>query len=112
MRACEPPDTNTRQQPRFQATLNPIAPTVSKISVYIIAFNEAEKVAATIESALWADEVVLIDSHSADGTADIATRLGARVVHTRPSQQTNPLVYGRSGTSLPVAVRRRKQSAS
>ena len=55
-------------------------PTVSKISVYIIAYNEAEKVAATVQSALWADEVVLIDSHSTDGTAEIATRLGARVV--------------------------------
>ena len=53
---------------------------MSKISVYIIAFNEAEKVAATIESALWADEVVLVDSHSTDGTPQIATRLGARVV--------------------------------
>ena len=53
---------------------------MSKISVYIIAFNEAEKVAATIQSALWADEVVLIDSHSTDGTPDIAKNLGARVV--------------------------------
>ncbi len=53
---------------------------MSKISVYIIAFNEAEKVAATIQSALWADEVVLIDSHSTDGTSDIAARLGTRVV--------------------------------
>ena len=60
--------------------MNPIAPTVSKISVYIIAFNEAEKVAATIESALWADEIILVDSHSTDGTPDIAMRLGARVV--------------------------------
>jgi glycosyltransferase involved in cell wall biosynthesis len=53
---------------------------MSKISVYIIAYNEAEKVAATIESARWADEVVLVDSYSTDGTQEIATRLGARVV--------------------------------
>ena len=53
---------------------------MSKISVYIIAYNEAEKVAATIESAQWADEVVLVDSYSTDGTQEIATRLGARVV--------------------------------
>ncbi len=53
---------------------------MSKISVYIIAFNEAEKVAATILSARWADEVVVVDSWSTDGTADIATQLGARVV--------------------------------
>ena len=53
---------------------------MSKISVYIIAFNEADKVAATIESAKWADEVILVDSWSTDGTPEIATRMGARVV--------------------------------
>lgn len=51
-----------------------------KISVYIIAFNEAEKVAATIESAQWADEIIVVDSWSTDGTPEIATRMGARVV--------------------------------
>jgi glycosyltransferase involved in cell wall biosynthesis len=53
---------------------------MSKISVYIIAYNEAEKVTATIESVKWADEVVVIDSWSTDGTAAIATELGAKVV--------------------------------
>lgn len=53
------------------------------ISVYIIAFNEAEKVRATIESVRWADEVVLIDSWSTDGTAEIAEKLGARVVQVK-----------------------------
>ena len=53
---------------------------MSKISVYIIAYNEAEKVAATIESAKWADEIVVVDSYSTDGTTEIAQQLGARVV--------------------------------
>ncbi len=53
---------------------------MSKISVYIIAFNEAEKVAATIESVRWADEIIVVDSWSTDGTPEIATQLGARVV--------------------------------
>lgn len=53
---------------------------MQKISVYIIAFNEAEKVAATIESVQWADEIVLADSWSTDGTAEIALQLGAKVV--------------------------------
>jgi glycosyltransferase involved in cell wall biosynthesis len=56
---------------------------MSKISVYIIAFNEAEKVAATIESVQWADEVVLVDSFSTDGTPDIAEKLGAKVVQVK-----------------------------
>lgn len=53
---------------------------MSKISVYIIAYNEVEKVTATIESARWADEIVLVDSWSSDGTPELATSLGARVV--------------------------------
>ncbi len=53
---------------------------MSNISVYIIAFNEAEKVASTIESAHWADEVIVVDSWSTDGTPEIATKLGARVI--------------------------------
>ena len=53
---------------------------MSLVSVYIIAFNEAEKVRATIDSVRWADEIVVVDSWSTDGTADIATEMGARVV--------------------------------
>jgi glycosyltransferase involved in cell wall biosynthesis len=53
---------------------------MSKVSVYVIAFNEAEKIRETLKSVQWADEVVLVDSHSTDGTSDIARDLGARVV--------------------------------
>lgn len=56
---------------------------MSKISVYIIAYNEAAKVAATIKSVSWADEVLVIDSWSTDNTAEIATQLGARVVQVK-----------------------------
>jgi len=52
------------------------------ISAYILAFNEAAKIKAAIETVLWADEIVVIDSNSTDGTADIAASLGARVVQT------------------------------
>jgi glycosyltransferase involved in cell wall biosynthesis len=50
------------------------------ISAYILAFNEAAKIKAAIESVLWADEIVVVDSDSTDGTPDIAEGLGARVV--------------------------------
>jgi len=53
---------------------------MTQISVYIIAYNEVEKIAATIESARWADEIIVVDSWSTDGTADLASKLGARVV--------------------------------
>ena len=51
-----------------------------KISAYIISFNEAAKIKAAVESVLWTDEVVVVDSDSTDGTAEIAASLGARVV--------------------------------
>ena len=53
---------------------------MQKISAYILAFNEAEKIKPAVESVLWADEVVVVDSGSTDRTAEIATGLGARVV--------------------------------
>jgi len=56
---------------------------MAKISTSIIAFNQADKIEDAIKSVLWTDEIVLADSHSIDGTADIAERLGARVVQIR-----------------------------
>ena len=51
-----------------------------KVSAYILAFNEAEKIADAVASVLWADEIVVADSGSTDATAEIARGLGARVV--------------------------------
>lgn len=51
-----------------------------KVSAYIIAYNEAAKIEAAINSVLWADEIVLVDSYSTDNTVEIAESLGARVV--------------------------------
>ncbi len=53
---------------------------MAKVSAYIIAYNEAAKIEAAVSSVLWADEVVVVDSSSTDGTVEIATALGARVV--------------------------------
>jgi len=52
----------------------------SKLSIYIIAYNEEGKIADAVNSALWADEVIVADSHSQDRTAEIAESLGAKVV--------------------------------
>ncbi len=52
-----------------------------KLSVYILAYNEADKIGDAIASAQgWADEIVVADSASTDGTPEIAERMGARVV--------------------------------
>ncbi|HME29003.1 MAG TPA: glycosyltransferase family 2 protein [Pseudolabrys sp.] len=53
---------------------------MQKISAYILTYNEAEKIEAAISSVLWADEVVVVDSFSADRTVQLARSLGARVV--------------------------------
>lgn len=49
------------------------------ISVTIITLNEADHVGAAIESASWADEVIVVDSGSTDETVAIARAKGARV---------------------------------
>ena len=53
---------------------------MQKISAFILAFNEAQKIKAAIETVLWADEIVVVDSYSTDNTVEIAESLGARVV--------------------------------
>jgi glycosyltransferase involved in cell wall biosynthesis len=51
---------------------------VPKVSVTIVTLNEAEHIAAAIDSAAWADEIVVVDSGSADETVAIARAKGAR----------------------------------
>ncbi|MFN7984461.1 MAG: glycosyltransferase family 2 protein [Vicinamibacterales bacterium] len=51
-----------------------------KVSVTIITKNEEADIAAAIASVRWADEVVVVDSHSTDRTADMAAAAGARVI--------------------------------
>ena len=50
-----------------------------KVSVTIITLDEAAHIAAAIDSAAWADEVVVVDAGSRDGTPDLARARGARV---------------------------------
>src|SRR5579862_8694526 len=50
------------------------------ISATIITRNESANVARAIRSLACADEVVVIDSNSTDGTREIASQLGARVI--------------------------------
>lgn len=51
------------------------------VSVVVIAQDEEAQIAACLESARWADELVVVDGGSRDRTAAIAAACGARVHH-------------------------------
>jgi len=53
----------------------------NKLSVVIISKNEEEFIADAVKSALFADEVLVLDSGSTDSTCTIAQQLGAKVMH-------------------------------
>ena len=50
-----------------------------KVSVTIITLNEADHIAAAIDSASWADEIIVVDSGSTDDTVAIVRAKGVRV---------------------------------
>ena len=50
------------------------------LSVVLITHNAAAQLADCLASVAFADEVVVVDSGSSDGTAELAARYGARVV--------------------------------
>ncbi|HSN19528.1 MAG TPA: glycosyltransferase family 2 protein [Usitatibacter sp.] len=56
-------------------------PAVDKLplTVAIIALNAAEQIGPCLASAAFADELLVVDSGSSDGTTDVARRHGARV---------------------------------
>lgn len=52
-----------------------------KLSVTIITRNEADNLPSALESARWADEIVVVDCGSTDATAAVARERSARVLH-------------------------------
>jgi glycosyltransferase involved in cell wall biosynthesis len=52
---------------------------VPGLSVTIITLNEADHIAAAIDSVSWSDEIIVVDCGSGDATCDIARARGARV---------------------------------
>jgi glycosyltransferase involved in cell wall biosynthesis len=51
------------------------------ISVLILTLDEEVNIADCLDSVAWADDVLVLDSGSDDGTVEIAEAKGARVVH-------------------------------
>jgi glycosyltransferase involved in cell wall biosynthesis len=54
---------------------------MQRLSVAIITLNATRSLAQCLQSVTFADEIVVVDSGSQDGTVDIAKRFGARVIH-------------------------------
>src|SRR5574342_1319826 len=51
-----------------------------KLSVYVIAYNDEPNMRACLESVVgWADELVVVDSHSTDRTAAVAREFTDKV---------------------------------
>ncbi|HEY7530694.1 MAG TPA: glycosyltransferase family 2 protein [Gemmatimonadota bacterium] len=61
------------------------------ISVCIVCRNEADRLEPCLRSATWADEVLVLDLSSSDGSADVARRHGARVFTREPFPIVEPL---------------------
>ena len=53
---------------------------VPKLTVTVITRDEAAHLEAALDSVRWADEIVVVDSGSTDGTADIARRFTDKVI--------------------------------
>ena len=62
-----------------------------RISVCIVCRNEADRLEPCLESVRWADEVIVMDLQSEDGTAELAERYGARVLRREPIPIVEPL---------------------
>jgi glycosyltransferase involved in cell wall biosynthesis len=59
-----------------------MSPERAKVSVSVIVpiRNEVENLPRCLDSIRWADEVFVVDSHSTDGSCELAERLGAQLV--------------------------------
>ncbi len=52
-----------------------------QLSVVLITLNSETSLAKTLEAVKWADEIVLVDSGSTDGTLEIARQFKAKIVY-------------------------------
>ena len=55
-----------------------------KLSIVITTYNNENKVTATLEAAKWADEIIIVDGHSADRTVEICKRYTDKI-YLRPN---------------------------
>jgi glycosyltransferase involved in cell wall biosynthesis len=56
---------------------------MEKISAFIIAYNEEKKILPALQSIAFCDEIIVVDSGSADNTVNICLDFGAKVIHKK-----------------------------
>lgn len=66
-------EADTGKEPVSESVREPI-------SVTIVAHNEAERIGACIDSVSWADEIIVVDAGSTDGTQEICRKRGALLI--------------------------------
>jgi glycosyltransferase involved in cell wall biosynthesis len=71
------------------------------VSVVIPTLNEAAQIGEAVTDLSWADEIIVIDGGSTDGTPDVAVRAGARVLSV-PGQT----IAGQRNAGIEVARNR------
>lgn len=74
---------------------------ISGISAFVVCKNEAANMERCLSSLAWCDEIVVVDSGSTDGTLDICSRHGCRIVHRDWSGYVEQKAHGLSLCSQP-----------
>ncbi|MBN1823580.1 MAG: glycosyltransferase family 2 protein [Endomicrobiales bacterium] len=54
-----------------------------KITAYVMTYNNADKIKDCLESINWADEIVVLDSFSTDGTVEIAKNYTQKIIQEK-----------------------------
>ena len=62
----------------------------AKISVVINTLNEESNIERAIKSVDWADEIIVCDMYSEDGTTEIAKKLGAKIFFHKKEEYVEP----------------------
>jgi glycosyltransferase involved in cell wall biosynthesis len=75
-----------------------MGPATVPLTVVIPTLNEADQIAECIGRAAWADEIIVADAGSSDGTVSVARGLGARVL-----EETGPTIAAQRNAAIAAA---------
>ena len=79
MRKDQKPETKNTK-PGVTMAKPPLDKIGKKLSVVVITKNASKKLRACLESVTWADEIVIVDARSTDGTLDIAGEYSDKII--------------------------------